>query len=116
MEQTMSAKEFRKKLGIKEPKIPRKLKKATRHIMTIHHRSPVTSIEGGTVKQYAFVSWETIDGYPYTKWVRKTIAKARNEFKEMLTRELKRQVDEMLQPLDMDEIMRRTEGLKVKLQ
>lgn len=92
---TISAKEFRKKLGIKEPKIPRKLKKALSHIMTIHLRPPVTSLEGDTIKKYAFVSWDTIGGYPYTKYVLKAIAKARSEYIEMLTEELKRMVDEI---------------------
>ena len=112
----ISAKAFRKMYGIKEPKIPRKLKKAARHIMTIHHRPPMTSLEGDTLKKYAFISWDTIDGYPYTKWVRKTISKVRNEYREMLTKELKRQVEDMMQPIDMEEIKRRAEGFQIKIQ
>ena len=112
---TFTYKKFKKLLGIKEPKIPRKLKKAGRHIMTIHHRPPTTQLEGGKLMTRAYVGWQTIDGYPYTKWVRRYIWKVRNEYCKAIKNEMQRMVDEMIQPIDMEELKRRTENFKIKI-
>lgn len=97
-------------------KLPRKLKKAARHIMMVQHRNPITQIEDGTLKQFAFVSWNTIGDYPQTKSVRKVIRMARQQYIASIKESIQRQVEQMMQPIDMDEIKRRTEGLEVDIQ
>lgn len=97
-------------------KLPRKLKKAARHIMMVQHRNPITQIEDGTLKQFAFVSWDTIGNYPQTKSVRKVIRMARQQYIASLKESIQRQVEQMMQPIDMDEIKRRTKGLEVDIQ
>lgn len=108
--------QFKKMLGIKEPKIPRKLKKAARHIMTIHHRPPTVALDGNTIKKTAYISWQTIGGYPYTKWVKKAIGRSRHQYEEIVKMELKRMVEEYSQPIDFEEIKRRAESFKIKIQ
>lgn len=97
-------------------KLPRKLKKAARHIMMVQHRNPITQTEGGTLKQFAFVSWDTIGNYPQTKYVRKVIRIARQQYIASLKESIQRQVEEMMQPIGWDEIKRRAEGLVVDIQ
>ena len=97
-------------------KLPRKLKKAARHIMMTQHRPPMTSLEGGTLMQRAFVSFETIGEYPRTKWVNKAIARGKHDLKKSMKAQMQRMVDELSRPIDMDEIRRRAEGLCIKLQ
>lgn len=57
-------------------KVPRKLKKAAKHIIrNIQNNPPQISLESAS---QTFSTFYTIEnGYPYTKWVRKAIGKAR---------------------------------------
>lgn len=55
-------------------KLPRKMKKAFKHINRFR---PVVVVEHkGEHHVLGGISFNTKDGYPYTKWVRKTIGKA----------------------------------------
>ena len=55
-------------------KLPRKMKKAFKHIQK---DMPVVVVErNGKRKIFGGIMFHTKDGYPYTKWVRKTIGKA----------------------------------------
>lgn len=58
-------------------KLPRKMKKAYKHIK---REDPVTVVKRqGEYTIFGGIYYYTIDGYPYTKWVRKVIRKASYE-------------------------------------
>lgn len=64
--------------------MPRKLKKAARHIemrKSIVHSDIPLGYEGS-------IWFETKDGYPYTKWVRKAIGKAKYKISQIIINQL----------------------------
>lgn len=72
------------KLLKRRSKLPRKLKKAVKHIQLV---TPIGVIEKTKEHTYQVIATEyfkTKNGYPYTKWVRKAIRIATKERKKMI--------------------------------
>lgn len=65
-------------------KLPRKLKKAFKHIQLV---TPIEIVEETKEHKFQIIATEyykTRNGYPYTKWVRKAIRIATKERQEMI--------------------------------
>ena len=97
-------KQMAKKLGL-IPHFPRKMKKAMAHIM--QYDQPLT-----TGKRIIF--WKTTNGYPYTKWVRKAIAKARYQTEQAVKRIMQEEIERMNQPLPQYERVPEDEDGRIK--
>ena len=75
-----------RKLLFGKRKVPRKLKKAFKHIQLV---TPIGIVEETKEHKFQIIATEyykTRNGYPYTKWVRKAIRIATKERQEMLGR------------------------------
>lgn len=80
-------------------KIPRKLKKAARHIIQVEPEpflQPSPVYDGTTVHMTRYVGWKTTGHYPCTKWVRKAIGKV----KAAHERHLRQMMEDSIQRLN----------------
>lgn len=95
-------------------KLPRKLLKAARHIIVIEPQYiPMPIYEGTTATMTRYIGWKTIDNYPYTKWVRKVIGKAKAATQKEIQRTFEEEVKRMMSfDIDNDEMFCRYERLK----
>lgn len=97
-------KQMAKKLGLL-PKFPRKMKKAMAHIERYDQRLDFGS---------RVIFWKTINGYPYTQWVRKTIGKARYQTEQVIKAIMQEEIDRLNQPIPQYERVPEDEDGRIK--